>query len=79
MSNLMIGSFLALGATIWGFVLLICVNRFSSSEFERNGYMFAEVIPETADEEFEFAGRPNYAGLRDRVKQLQADEVARLG
>ena len=38
-----------------------------------------KVIPETVDEQFVFAGRPNYAGLRDRVKQLQADEVARMG
>lgn len=36
------------------------------------------VIPESPEEIFLFSGLPNYSALRNRTKQLQADEAARL-
>jgi len=35
------------------------------------------VVPESVDEVFEFARKPDYSGLRRRTTQLQADEAAR--
>lgn len=35
------------------------------------------VIPESVDEEFIFAGRPNYEPLRKRTQQMPDDELAR--
>lgn len=37
------------------------------------------LIPESVDEEFIFAGQPNYSALRNHTPQLRADESARAG
>lgn len=60
---------------IWAVVLYLVVRGGAEHEFRRAGY---KVIPETADETFEFAGQPNYEPLRKRMQQLRDDELARL-
>ena len=78
-SNVLINGALISGGIILGAGILIGGSMRVGRHLANCQKAQTKVIPETVDEQFVFAGRPNYAGLRDRVKQLQADEVARLG
>lgn len=73
MSNLMFFSLIGFAVLAWLAFLIFGVPWFTGREFKRNGYK-PRVIPETADEAFVFAGRPNYSGLRDSV--MRAEEAA---
>ena len=78
----MMGEVLVMGAAIASFIIvgvvvLVGACVIIGKEISDRSPRKALVIPPTPFEEFEFAGHPNYAGLRNRTKELQADEAAR--
>lgn len=78
MSNLLFYSLIGFAVLAWLAFLIFGVPWFAGSEFKRMGFK-PRAIPESPEEVFLFTGQPNYAGLRNRTKELQADEAARAG
>lgn len=71
-------AWICLGLGIWIAILIKGSSMLGQALAEARKAQTA-LIPESVDEEFIFAGQPNYSALRNRTTQLRADEAARAG